>query len=343
MTTKDRLSHFSRRGVIKAGSVASVLTAATSAGLGSIAYGKEHMKSDLIIIGGSFAGLSAATQLGRAGRSVLVLDAGQPRNRFSDAAHGFFGFDGVAPSKILDKARKQTFSYPTIAQENAHVKSVTPNDNGFIVSSEEGGTFQARRVLISTGVADNLPDILGMRERWGVSVLHCPYCHGYEFTGKQTGVFAEGPMAIHQAVMLADWGPVTLFTNGVVDIDAEHRARLDARSVTIETSPVVEFQGAGQKLAAVSLADGRTVPISVMYIASQVSLRNDWISALGCDIGEGPLGAMIATDERQATNVANVYAAGDCARQPHNATFACADGLTAAMAIHMSLIEEELR
>ena len=301
------------------------------------------MSNDLIIIGGGFAGLSAATKLGRAGRSALVLDAGEPRNRFADESHGFFGFNGEAPSDILAKARKQTFSYPGVVHENTHVADVKRVDGGFSAICEDGAVHQARRLLIAAGVADTLPDVPGVRERWGASVLYCPYCHGYEFMGKRTGVFAEGPIAIRQAEMVADWGPVTLFTNGVLELDEESRTRLAARKVTVETSPVTALHGNERDLQAVSLADGRKASVSVMYIATQVRLRNTWIETLGCTIDQGPFGPMIKTDERQATDVDGVYAAGDCARQPQTATFACADGAAAAMAIHASLVEEEIR
>ncbi|MEM6832010.1 MAG: NAD(P)/FAD-dependent oxidoreductase [Pseudomonadota bacterium] len=301
------------------------------------------MEHDLIVIGGSFAGLSAAVQLGRAGRKVLVLDAGQPRNRFSSAAHGIFALDGTAPSQILATAQKQTLAYPAITHETARVASVQSANHGFFVADEAGHSFQSRRVLIATGVADSFPDIPGMRERWGDTVLHCPYCHGYEYMGKETGVFALGPIAFHQALLLADWGPVTLFTNAVLELDDAQLSTLASRHVKVENAPLIDLYGDGTKLDAVGLADGRKIPLGVLYIATQVALRNDWVSALGCNVDQGPLGPMIATDERQATSVAGVYAAGDCSRQPHNATFACADGVTAGMAIHMSLIEEELK
>ncbi len=301
------------------------------------------MNSDLIIVGGSFAGLSAAMNIGRAGRNVLLLDAEEPRNRFSDESHGFFGFDGNAPSEILANARLQTTSYPNVVYNKTLVANVTQVEGGFTAICEDGAVHQGRRLLIATGVADTLPDVPGMRERWGGSVLHCPYCHGYEFLGKRTGIFAEGPIAIHQAEMVADWGPVTLFTNGVLNLDDESRARLAARKVTIETSSVTGLQGHGLDLQAVTLADGRNIPISVLYIATQVRLRNNWAETLGCTIDRGPLGPVIKTDERQATNVEGVFAAGDCARQPQSATFACADGVASGMAIHASLVEEDIR
>jgi len=300
------------------------------------------MVSDLAIIGGSFAGLSAAIHFGRAGRTATVFDAGEPRNRYAAHAHGILGYDGAEPSVVLSKAREQTGAYPSVTLKNTLVVGVEQREEGFAVIAEGGEVFQARRLLIATGVSDTFPEIEGLQSRWGSSVLHCPYCHGYEFMGERTGIYAQGPIAFHQALLIADWGPVTLFTNGMIELDEVQKAQLAIRGVAVEETPIAKLDGTGQQLSKVELADGRSVPLDVLYIATKVTLRHDWISGLGCAIDQGPLGPMIATDERQATNIPGIFAAGDCARQPHNVTFASADGVTAATAIHMSLIAEEI-
>lgn len=194
---------------------------------------KDGQMQDLIVVGGSFAGLTAALNLGRAGRKVMVIDAGQPRNRYADHSHGLLGLDGKSPGEILLAARAQTQAYPSVSMVEGKVSAVEATTAGLIVTTAEGNNFEARRLLIATGVADTWPDVAGMRERWGKTVLHCPYCHGYEFTGRKTGVYANGPMAVHQALLIADWGPVTLFTNGM-ELDDAQRARLKLRNVAIE-------------------------------------------------------------------------------------------------------------
>ena len=306
------------------------------------------MSEDLIVIGGSFAGLNAALYLGRAGRKVLVVDAAQPRNRYAKHSHGLFGFDGQSPSDMLELARTQTLSYPTVGLINTTATGIECGSEGFSVSTGDGDSFIGRRVLLAIGVIDTLPDIEGIRDRWGNTVLHCPYCHGYEFMGQRIGVIAHSPMAVHQALLLADWGAVTLLTNGMLELDSEQQARLAARQVHVEASPVKRLQGQGlhgqgQTLDSVVLEDGRQLALDVMYIATRVSFGSDWVEPLGCVIDQGPLGPIIRTDDKQLTSVAGLYAAGDCARQPHNATFACAEGVTAAMAIHASLIEEDIQ
>lgn len=299
-----------RRALLGSGAAALVAAKVGRAKAATRLNGDKTMYEDLIVVGGSFAGMSAALYLGRAGRKILLLDAAQPRNRFADKSHGVLGFDGINPAHILEDARKQLLHYPNIRFESAHVTGAAKKDGWFEVSTRAGEHFQGRRLLLASGVADSLPAIEGMKERWGKTVLHCPYCHGYEFTGKRTAIFANGPMAAHQALLIADWGPVTLFTNGVFQLDEGQKARLAARKVVVEESPITALTGPGMALEAVRLQDGRMVAADVLYIATKVDLANAWIEELGCEIAQGPLGPMIKVDERQATTLPGVFAAG---------------------------------
>jgi len=164
------------------------------------------MKYDAIVVGGSYAGLSAAMQLARARRRIVVIDSGLPRNRFTRAAHGFFGQDGKAPFAILQEARRQLLAYPTVEMVEAEVLNARKSEAGFIVALKDGGEMEAARLVLATGLRDELPPLPGLQERWGITVLHCPYCHGYEFGGEELGVLANHPMAAHQAMMIPDWG-----------------------------------------------------------------------------------------------------------------------------------------
>jgi thioredoxin reductase len=293
---------------------------------------------DVIIIGGSFAGLAAALQLARARRNVLVADAGQPRNRFASHAHGFLGQDGRPPRALLDEARRQLLAYPSVRLRAGEVTAVVGALDRFVVTFADGEPALARRLILATGVADLLPDVPGLRERWGEGVVHCPYCHAYELADKRLGILATGPAALHQAQMLPDWSSrVTLFTNGAIAPSAEERDALERRNVRVAETPVVEVLGTERSVDAVRLADGALVPIDGLFVAAQTTLATPFAERLGCAIEAGPQGPLIATDLFKATTVAGVFAAGDAARQPHSISLAVADGAMAGIGAHRSL------
>lgn len=293
---------------------------------------------DAAVIGGSWAGLSAAMQLARARRRVLVVDAGLPRNRFAHASHGFFGQDGRAPFAILETARAQVLAYPTAELRHDEVTEAEPSDGGFRVTLASGTTARARRLVLATGVVDELPDIPGLRERWGQSVLHCPYCHGYEVAGRRLGVLAVGDKNLHHALLLPDWSAeVTLFTNGTFEPNEEQRAMLAARGVRIEPRTLVAVVGDSPALTGVQLADGELVGVDAIFTAPHTRMAAPLPERLGCELDDGPFGPVIRTDETKATTVPGVFAAGDAARAVHNATWASADGVMAGIAAHRSI------
>jgi thioredoxin reductase len=299
------------------------------------------MLHDVIVVGGSFAGLSAAMQLVRARRHVVLIDAGLPRNRFAAAAHGFLGQDGKAPAAILREAASQVAAYPTVEIVRGEAQGAQREaDGAFTVTISGGRTVRASRLVLATGVADTLPDLPGLTERWGATVLHCPYCHGYEVRDRPLGVLANHPMAAHQAAMIPDWGPTTLFTQGRFEPDEEQLAHLAARGVSIERQPVVALLGDLPALEAVRLADGRVVAVNALFVAPATRMASPLAERLGCVFDDGPLGPVIRTDEWKATSVPGVYAAGDAARGMHNATLASADGVLAGVGAHQSLIRD---
>jgi thioredoxin reductase len=299
------------------------------------------MLFDAIVVGGSFAGLSAALQLARARRRVLVIDAGLPRNRFADAAHGFLGHDGKAPAAIMREAMRQLTAYLTVdVVRGAAVTAAAEGDGGFKVTTSDGRSPRARRLVVATGVADILPDVPGLKARWGATVLHCPYCHGYEVGDRPLGVLANHPMAAHQAAMIPDWGPTTLFTQGRFEPDAEQLARLVARGVAVEREPVVELLGDAPSLDAVRLADGRVVTVNALFVAPETRMASPLAEQLGCAFDDGMLGPLIRVDDWKETTVPGVFAAGDAARAMHNATLAAADGVLAGVGAHQSLMRE---
>lgn len=296
------------------------------------------MRHDALIVGGSFAGLSAAMQLARARRKVCVVDTGAPRNRFAAASHGFLGQDGRPPLAIRQEGLRQLLAYPTVALIESEAVSARRTGDGFSVALADGGEEAAPYLILATGVADELPPVPGLQERWGRTVLHCPYCHGFEVAGRPLGVLANHPLSAHQGGMLPDWGPTTYFTQGEFEPDAAQAAYLAGRGVTIERSPVVELLGTAPDLEAVRLADGRVVPVAALFTAARIRMASPLAEQLGCAFDEGPLGPRLRVDEFKQTTVPGIFAAGDAATPMHNATLASASGVMAGVCVHRSLM-----
>lgn len=296
------------------------------------------MQYDVIIVGGSFAGLSAALQLARARRQVLLVDAARPRNRYAAHAHGFLGQDGVPPQEIVARAREQLARYPTVAFLDGEALQAAPVDGGFELVLAAGQRVRGARLILATGMRDELPSLPGLQERWGQTVLHCPYCHGYEVAGEPLGVLAAHPMSAHQALLLPDWGPTTYFTQGQYEPSPEEARHLAARGVRLERTPVVHLLGEAPALRGVALADGRQVPVHALFVASRTHMASPLAGQLGCAFDEGPLGPVIRVDELKQTTVPGVFAAGDAATPMSNATLASASGVMAGICAHRSLV-----
>ncbi|QSR19558.1 NAD(P)/FAD-dependent oxidoreductase [Novosphingobium sp. KA1] len=293
---------------------------------------------DVIVIGGSFAGQSAAMQLARARMNVLLIDAGSPRNRFAEASHGFLGQDGRAPSAIMREAASQLMRYPTAQVLQGTAQDVSEEADRFIVQLADGAEYQAKRLVLATGVSDTLPSIPGMAERWGETVLHCPYCHGYEVRDHRLGIIATNPMSAHQAALIPDWGPATYFTQGIHEPDPEQAILLGKRGVVIERVPVISLIGDAPGLDAVELADGRLIEVAAVFTAPKTRPSSAIAERLGCLLEDGLTGPFVKVDAWGATSVPGVYAAGDATSPMHNATVASASGVLAGIAAHQSLI-----
>ncbi len=301
------------------------------------------MQYDAIVIGGSYAGLSAAIHIARARRSVCVIDAGSPRNRFADASHGFFGHDGAAPLAMIAAARTEVDRYPGVTMIAGTASDARARDGGgFAVTLGDGRTLTSAKLVLAFGISDVLPDVPGLAERWGRTVLHCPYCHGFEHGGGRLGVLWTAPMSAHQAALIADWGSTTLYLNGSDMPDAAARALLNRRGVAIEPAPIRALQGEADSLSSLMLDDGREVAIDALFLAPRSRLNSPIAERLGCALEDGPFGPVIRTDAAKLTSVPGVYAAGDIARAPHNASWAAADGVTAGVSLHQSLVFQPL-
>jgi thioredoxin reductase len=294
-----------------------------------------HSRFDIAVVGGSYAGIAAALQAARARRAVLVIDAGIRRNRFAEASHGFLAQDGRSPAAIAADARAQLLAYPNVTWHEATATRVHRTDRGFSIETAERDVYEARRLVLAIGVVDELPDIPGLGERWGKSVFHCPYCHGYELNNGRLGVLATGPLSVHQAMMIPDWGKTVLFTNGALDLDAEQAARLELRGVSVEREAVTGITGVR---ADVQLRDGRVVLLDGLFTASTTKVASPLAEQLGCAFDDGPLGRFIRTDTMKETTVPGVFACGDAARAMGSISFAVGDGAAAGGAAHQSLI-----
>lgn len=295
------------------------------------------MKYDAIVIGGGFAGLSAATYLARGRRTVCVIDTGKPRNRFARASHGFLAQDGSPPLSILARAREQVMAYPTVRLIDSEAVGARGEDGSFHVVLADGEQIEARKAILAFGLRDDIPSLPGLAQRWGRAVLHCPYCHGIEFSDQPLGVLYRTPMSAHQASMVAEWGPTTLYLDGAA-LPSDSAAALADRGVRIEPGKLRRLVGDGDTLSAIELDGGRQCAVSALYIAPQSCLASPLAEQLGAEIEDGPLGPQVKTDADRMTSISGLYAAGDIARAPHSVAWAVADGVTAGTSAHRALV-----
>ena len=297
------------------------------------------MDHDVIIVGGSYAGMAAALQLLRARRAVLVIDAGERRNRFASHSHGFLGQDGVPPGDIAANARHQLEAYPTLTWLEGRVEVVTGQVDEFTVTTADGGSHRGRRILLANGVADHLPAVDGLAERWGRSVFHCPYCHGYELGQGRIGIIGVSPMSVHQAGLLTDWGSVTLLVNAAVELCPQDRSALERRGVTIDAVRIDRIEGH----ADVALIDGRLLRFVGLFTATRTTPTDSLAEALGCMLEELPMGmgSQVRINAESKTSVTGVFACGDTARAPHSVSLAVGNGAMAGAQIHRSLLWPE--
>lgn len=296
------------------------------------------MRYDAIIVGGGSAGLSAAQALARARRRVLVVDAARPRNRFASAMHNVLGRDGTSPLQLLIDGRAELIRYPDASIIDGEAVEAIRADAGFHVRLEDGRKFHSRTLVLATGVRDVLPEIDGLAARWGRSVLHCPYCHGFEIDRRAIGVFAGDATGLHRALMLPDWGPTTCLLQDGFEPDADAQARLQRRGVVLERSPVVALLGTAPGLDGVRLADGRTLALSALFAGGRVLPASPVAEALGCTFEDGPQGPYLRVDATKQTSVPGVFAAGDLAAPMHTVTAAVAAGVLAGVGAHQALI-----
>ncbi len=293
---------------------------------------------DVIIIGGSFAGLTAAMQLGRARRKVTVLDTGLNRNRYASHAHNIFGNDGTPPGDMLALARQQVAAYPSVELVSGRASTVSGEPEAFVVTTAEGQTIEGRRLILSYGITDEFPAISGFAESWGKTVIHCPFCHGYEVAGKPWGLLYSSPMSLHGPALYANWtDDITLILDGHEIID-EERHKLEKRGVKIANGKLASIQHNQGVLSSVTLEDGTEIPLTALYAHPRNRPSADLHEQLGLDMKDTPTGSMIAVGDMQATSRPGIFAAGDLATAMHSVTFANYAGSMAAMGALQSMM-----
>ncbi len=298
---------------------------------------------DVVVIGGGAAGLNGALQLARSRRSVLVVDSGQPRNRPAAAVHGLLGHDGVPPAQLLARGRDEVRGYGGEVV-TGEVTAVGGNlAAGFTVTLGDGRVVLARRLLVTTGLVDNLPDIPGLGERWGRDVVHCPYCHGWEVRDQPIGVLASGPTSLHQALLFRQLSDDVVYFRRGTALDGAAASRLAARGIRVVEGEVSAVVIADDRVAGVRLADGTVVARRALAVAARMTARAGFLADLGLKASEHPsgMGAHVPADPAGRTEVPGVWAAGNVTDLGAQVGAAAAAGALAGAVINADLVEEE--
>ncbi|KAA1419870.1 NAD(P)/FAD-dependent oxidoreductase [Mumia zhuanghuii] len=300
---------------------------------------------DVAVLGGGAAGLNGALMLARARRSVVVIDAGAPRNAPAHAVHGLLGREGTPPAELLARGREEVRQYGGHVVSGT-VTSVGRDEAGFTVVLGDGRAVSARRILVATGLVDELPDVEGLRERWGRDVVHCPYCHGWEVRDHAIGVLATGPLAVHQALMFRQWSDdVVLFTHTGPALAEEQAEQLSARGIPVVSGTVAGLEVADDRLTGVRMDDGRVVPRAALAVGARMTARTDFLADLGLRRQEHVSGAgeHLVVDAAGRTEVPGVWVAGNATDLSAQVGAAAAAGALAGAHINADLIDEETR
>jgi thioredoxin reductase len=311
----------------------------------------ENENYDVVVVGGGAAGLSGAVALARSRRSVLVIDAGDPRNAPAGHVHNFLSRDGTPPSGLVAAGRAEVTGYGGRV-ETGQVTALARDGERFGVQvSAQGGprTVAARRLLVATGVRDVLPDVPGLAPRWGIDVLHCPYCHGWEVRDQRIGILSTGPAAVHQALLFQQLSRhVTLLRHTGPPPDAEQRALLEALGVAIADGEVEQVETGASGLTGVVLAGRGHLALDAVVVSPRMEARAELLEPLGLApvevlLGDHPIGTRIEADRTGATAVPGVWVAGNLTDPQAQVVSAAAAGLMAAAAINLDLVLEQAR
>lgn len=314
--------------------------------------GSVTVDHDVAIIGGGSAGLSAATTLARSLRSVVVIDGGEPRNAPADGAHNVLGQEGIPPLELLARGRAEIRGYGGEIRPDTVVDARRDGDR-FVLALASGDTVRSRRLLLATGLVDELPDIPGVAELWGHDALHCPYCHGYEVRGSRIVVLATSPMSAHQALLFGQLSDdVTVVAHSAEALGDQERANLGAAGITVIDTPVERLRirddatntgGAIPRLDGVELSDGTVLDADAVVVAPRFVVRGDLYERLGGTLAQTPMGAVVETGPMGATAIPGVWAAGNNTTLNAVVTVAMGEGVSAGAAINADLVMADVQ
>jgi len=293
---------------------------------------------EIIIVGGSYSGLSAAMSLGRSLRQVLVIDSGLPCNRQTPHSHNFITHDGEKPAVISAKAKIQVDLYDTVQFYNGVAVDAIKTEKGFEIKTEDGKTFTSKKILFATGVRDLLPEIKGFADCWGISVLHCPYCHGYEVKKEKTAIIATGEMGFEYAKLISNWTKeLRLLTNGKSTLTSDQTKILKKHQIEIIEDEVDSLEHENGNIQKVVFKNQTKIEVKAIYHRPPFKQHCSLPETLGCELTEQGL---IKVDMMQKTNIPGIYASGDSVIQARSVAMAVSSGSFAGASINKELIEE---
>lgn len=300
---------------------------------------RDNKTFDVVIVGGSYAGLSAAMSLGRASRNVLIIDSGLPCNRQTPHSHNFITQDGEKPGVIAENAKKQVLKYDTVKFITDLAVNGTKTDKGFEISTQSGKIFSAKKLVFATGLKDKMPSIKGFSECWGITVIHCPYCHGYEVMNQKTGILANGYAAFYLTQLISNWTKdLIIFTNGKSELTQEQTDKIIEHNILIVEKEIASLKHKDGVVEEVIFVDNSTFELKVIYSRPPYEHHCKIPELLGCELTEKGL---IKVDALQKTTVDNIFACGDNTNPLRSVPYAVSAGNIAGVAINNAMTEEE--
>lgn len=299
----------------------------------------ENRQFDVIIVGGSYSGLAAGMALGRSLRQVLIIDSGKPCNRQTPHSHNFVTQDGKTPGEIASLARQQVGKYSSVEFSNGLAVKGTKIERGFEILTASGETFRAKKLIFATGIKDIMPNIQGFTECWGISVLHCPYCHGYEVRNERTGILGNGDYGFEFSKLISNWTKdLTLYTNGKSTLTEEQTVKLKNHNIQISETEIEKLEHTDGYIQNIIFKDGAKSSVKAVYAHSLFEQHCTIPENLGCEFTDD---GYIKTDPMQKTSIHGIYACGDAVTRLRTVANSVAMGTTAGMMLNKELIEEE--
>ncbi|MCU7615013.1 NAD(P)/FAD-dependent oxidoreductase [Chryseobacterium sp. GMJ5] len=298
----------------------------------------ENKTYDVIIIGGSYAGLSAAMALGRSLRKTLVIDSGKPCNIKTPHSHNFLTQDGKSPKEISAIAKHQVEQYDTVHFYEGIADSAKKTDGGFEIITRDGKQFISKKLILATGISDLVPDVKGYKESWGISLIHCPYCHGYEYRNQKTGIIANGDRAFHLASLVKNLtSEVTIFTTGKSTFNDQEKETLKQNEIDIIETEISILKHQNGYIESLILSDGREIKLNAVYAGFTYKQHSDIAENLGCEFTEN---GHIKTDHAQKTNIPGLFVCGDNSSMMRSVSSAVMTGNVAGAMVNMELVTD---